>query len=118
MMRTGAPSASEAKAQKETARVPRVPAIQRACEFQQLLDSAEVKNRAEIARRYGISRARVTQIMNLLRLPEAILDYLLHLNREEQLVYSERRLRRLAGLQEEPHQIQGFDEMRRSAGLP
>ena len=35
----------------------------RAREFQRLLDSGEVRNRAELARRLGISRARVTQVM-------------------------------------------------------
>jgi hypothetical protein len=42
-------------------RTRRVPALERAHEFQQLLDSGEVENRAQIARRHGISRARVTQ---------------------------------------------------------
>jgi hypothetical protein len=71
----------------------RVPAPQRAYEFQRLLDSAEVNSRAEIARRYGISRARVTQIMNVLKLPREALDCIDRLPREEQLLYSERRLR-------------------------
>ncbi len=31
--------------------------------FRQLLSSGEVRNRAELARRFGISRARVTQIL-------------------------------------------------------
>ncbi|MEM9109140.1 MAG: hypothetical protein AAGC72_03880 [Planctomycetota bacterium] len=31
--------------------------------FRQLLQSGEVRNRAELAKRFGISRARVTQIL-------------------------------------------------------
>lgn len=39
----------------------------RAIEWQRQLDSGEVRSRADIARREGLTRARVTQIMNLLR---------------------------------------------------
>ncbi|MCK6529725.1 hypothetical protein L6R50_19940 [Myxococcota bacterium] len=38
-----------------------------------MLDSSEATSRAEIARREGLTRARVTQIMNLLRLPPEVL---------------------------------------------
>ena len=36
-----------------------------AYEFQELLEVGVVNNRAEIAQRYGLSRARVTQTMRL-----------------------------------------------------
>jgi len=51
-------------------------AINLAFEFQRLLDERVVSNRAAIAERYGISRARVTQLLNLLRLPSAVLSLL------------------------------------------
>jgi hypothetical protein len=41
-------------------------ALKRAVEWQRQLDSGEVRSRAAIARREGLTRARVTQIMNLL----------------------------------------------------
>jgi hypothetical protein len=41
-------------------------ALKRAVEWQRQLDSGQVRSRAEIARREGLTRARVTQIMNLL----------------------------------------------------
>lgn len=41
--------------------------IERAREFQAMLDAGVVRNRAELARRLGLSRARITQIMNLLK---------------------------------------------------
>jgi hypothetical protein len=41
-----------------------------ALEFQRLLDERVVNSRAEIARRHGLSRARVTQVLNLLGLPQ------------------------------------------------
>jgi len=37
-------------------------------EYKQMIDSGIVKNQAELARIKGISRARVTQILNLLKL--------------------------------------------------
>lgn len=42
-------------------------ALKRAIEWQRQLDSGQVRSRAAIARREGLTRARVTQIMNLLR---------------------------------------------------
>lgn len=42
-------------------------------EFQRLLDEGVVNNRAEIARQYDISRARVTQVLSLLKLHPAIM---------------------------------------------
>ena len=45
-------------------------------EYKQMIDSGEVKNQAELARIKGISRARVTQILNLLKLDKSIIDNL------------------------------------------
>ncbi len=50
-----------------------------AYEFQKLLQTGVVNNRAKIARRYGLSRARVTQVMKLLTLPDEIQDYVMAL---------------------------------------
>lgn len=38
-----------------------------ACYYQSLLDSGEVKTRAELARFLGVSRARVTQVLKRLK---------------------------------------------------
>jgi hypothetical protein len=48
--------------------------LDRAREFRALLEAGEVKTAAEIAKRYGVTRARVTQIMNVLRLAPEVLD--------------------------------------------
>jgi hypothetical protein len=49
-------------------RTPRVVELfRKAPEWQALLQSGQVHNQAEIARREGITRARVTQVMALLR---------------------------------------------------
>jgi len=41
-----------------------------------MIDSGEAKNQAELARKLGISRARVTQILNLLKLDSLIIQEL------------------------------------------
>ena len=41
-----------------------------------MIDIGEVKNKAELARIKGISRARATQIINLLKLDKSIIDNL------------------------------------------
>lgn len=50
-------------------KIPRVTELLRkAIEWQRQLDAGEVQNKTEIARQEGITRARVTQVMSLLRL--------------------------------------------------
>jgi hypothetical protein len=41
-----------------------------ALEWQALLDSGEVPSRAALARQLGVSRAHVTQVLRVLRLPQ------------------------------------------------
>ena len=41
-------------------------------EYKKMIDTGEVKNQAELAKLKGISRARVTQILNLLKLDSCI----------------------------------------------
>jgi len=41
-----------------------------------MIDRGEVKNQSELARIKGISRARVTQILNLLKLDKSIINNL------------------------------------------
>lgn len=49
--------------------------IERAEEFRRLLDSGQVRNQAELARTFGLTRARVTQLLQLLDLHPDILAY-------------------------------------------
>ena len=50
--------------------------ISLAREYKQMIDNGQVKNQADLARKIGISRARVTQILNLLKLDKSIIDNL------------------------------------------
>ena len=68
--------------------------IRLAMEWQQLLKADPDLNMAKIAETRGFSRARVTQIMNLLRLPDHVRETLLALREPGQIrSLTERRLR-------------------------
>ena len=45
-------------------------------EYKQMIDNGDVKNQAQLARLKGISRARVTQILRLLKLDSLIIQEL------------------------------------------
>ena len=65
-------------------------------EYKQMIDSGEVKNQAELARIKGISRARVTQILNLLKLDKSIIDNLEKIGDPmDKKITSERELRKI-----------------------
>jgi hypothetical protein len=53
--------------------------LRMAAEWRRQLDAGEVQNRADISRREGITRARVTQILGLLRLAPEIREKILAL---------------------------------------
>lgn len=62
--------------------------------FLNKLAAGEVATRAELARQHGLTRARVTQLLDLLKLDPAILDYVRNLpaGTHERLV-TEKKLR-------------------------
>ena len=77
-------NALSAKARKrkppKTPQTPKVVQLLRtAQEWRRQLDAGEVENQAAIARREGLTRARVTQVMGLLRLAPEIQELVLTL---------------------------------------
>tara|TARA_R110002073_G_scaffold325401_1_gene504387 strand:+ start:1437 stop:1796 length:360 start_codon:yes stop_codon:yes gene_type:complete len=72
-------------------------------EFQRLLDSGTVKRRADLARRFKLSRARVTQLLDLHKLHPDILDFVRNLSGLGPRDLSVRQLRLLCPL---PHEQQ------------
>jgi len=64
------PPSRRKKAERKTAtrEVRKAALLQKAAEWRRQLDAVEVASQAEIARREGITRARVTQVLGLLRL--------------------------------------------------
>lgn len=76
------------------------------------LDSGEVQSQAEIARRQGLTRARVCQIMSLLRLAPAIQEHILSMpDAAGRRPITERSLRLIVHLQGPQHQLRAFREL-------
>jgi hypothetical protein len=67
-----------------------------ASRLESLIQNGNVKDYADMARLGGVSRARITQIMNLRNLAPAIQEQLLFLSAEEGKKINERTLRRIA----------------------
>jgi DNA invertase Pin-like site-specific DNA recombinase len=65
-------------------------------EYKRMIDNGQVKNQSELARKLGISRARVTQILNLLKLDKNIIDQLEQIGDPmDKKIISERELRKI-----------------------
>jgi ParB-like chromosome segregation protein Spo0J len=80
--------------------------------FQKMLDEELVNSRSELAKRCGLSRPRVTQIMNLLDLAPEIRDHLLRLSdRKSVRRYSERSPRTLVQLRSHSAQVRQFSSL-------
>jgi hypothetical protein len=73
--------------------------LRKAIEWQTLLESGKIPNQAEIARREGVTRARVTQIMGMLRLTPEIQEQIRALpDTSAPSTVSERKLRPIGAL--------------------
>jgi hypothetical protein len=95
----------------EPGRVPRVARMMAlAIRFDGLIRSGVVRDQAELARLGRVSRARVTQIMNLLNLAPDIQEALLFLPRIERggEPVTERELRPVAAVEDWGRQVRAF----------
>ena len=83
-----------------------------ACLWQQEMDSNPAMTKAKIATREGLSRARVTQIMNLLELPEGIQAFLRDPSAPVQIqAFSERRLRQILARHDRESQLRQWQDL-------
>jgi len=86
--------------------------LRKALEWQALLASGEAKNQSDIAKREGISRVRVCQVMCLLRLAPEIQQYILSMpETTRRSVITERSLRPLAHLEDVTDQKARFQKL-------
>ena len=94
-------------------RTPRVvELLRKALEWQALLESGEASNQAAIARREGITRARVTQVMGMLRLAPEIQEHVLSMpDMVRRPAISERALRPIAQIENTRGQIVEFQRL-------
>ncbi len=77
-----------------------------------MIDSGEVKNAAQIARDHDVTRARVCQIMALLRLAPEIMQYIDDLGGDEGCFHlSARKLRQIALIEDHDEQRARFGEL-------
>ena len=106
------PRRGKPKAPKDP-RTPRVvELLRKAIEWQALLESGEAANQAEIARREGITRARVTQIMGMLRLAPKIQEHILSMpDMAGRSAITERSLRPIAKMRKRREQLAAFSEL-------
>ena len=85
---------------------------QKALKYQRMLHSGIVKSKAELARKEGLSRARVTQILNLINLAPEIQNYLMiTTDRKDLKILTERRLRDLTKITDCKKQTQEFRQL-------
>ncbi len=99
-------------------RTPRVvELLRKALEWQELLKSGEAANQAEIARQEGLTRARVTQIMAMLRLvPEIQMHVLSMPDSIRRPAVTERALRPISRLESIGDQLTRFHDLIRQEG--
>lgn len=97
----------------KAARTPRViELLRKAIEWQALLESGEASNQAAIARQEGITRARVTQVLGLLRLAPEIQEQVLSLpEMVRRPAITERALRPIAQLGDHHDQLARFQQL-------
>jgi len=80
-----------------------------------LRGNSSVNTRAALARKLGISKARLTQIMNLLKLAPEIKSYIKKLDDQELLhFFNEKRLRPIASIQDEKIQVIEFKKIKKA----
>lgn len=86
-----------------TASRPRIPRITRlmalAIKFQDMVNRGEVRDYADLARLGYVTRARITQIMNLLMLAPDLRESLLHLTAPLEKPLAERHIRSVAAME-------------------
>lgn len=96
---------------------PRTPgaakSLLKAREWKRQLDAGEVASQAEIARRENLTRARVTQILNLLRLVPEIQEHVLQMSKSTtRPPFSEHSLRRIGAESTPARQLAIFSVLR------
>jgi hypothetical protein len=101
----------------QAAATPRIPRVARlmalAIKFQGMVERDEVRDYAELARLGYVTRARLTQVMNLLLLAPDIQEHLISLS--SAVAIRETQLRCIAGIVDWREQRQRFESLAGSA---
>ena len=76
------------------------------------MESSEVASQADLAHREGLTRARVTQVMGMLRLTPKIREHVLFMpDMVRRPAITERALRPIAKMEERRNQLAAFSEL-------
>lgn len=107
---TGAPVRRRSPRSPRGPRAPRVvELLRKAQEWRRQLEAAEIPNQAAIARQEGITRARVTQVLGLLRLSPEIQEHILSIpDTASRPCVTERTLRPIVRIKAPHDQFEAF----------
>jgi len=86
--------------------------LEEALKYAQVYSEPSIISKMQVAERFGVSRARVCQILNLLELDDNIKKYLLSIEDvREHNYFTERKLRQIAIIKDQPEQIRKFQDL-------
>ncbi len=107
------------KSLKKPKRVLTVDWYAKALVYKRMLDNGVVASKAELARKESVSRARVTQILNLMNLAPEIRNYLMTIaDRKYLKILTERRLREIVKITKHQLQLKRFRELLKQVDKP
>jgi hypothetical protein len=105
------PTDTEPIATRKEPAIPVVNPAKQAFILKDLLEQGTCTTQADLAKHLGVSGARVTQTLNLLKLAPEILDALLNLPDNQTCLFSERRLRPITQIPSPKKQTSAFRKM-------
>lgn len=105
------PADAEPTMTRKDLTMPIVNPVRQAFILKDLLEQGTCNTQADLAKYLGMSRARVTQTLNLLKLAPEILDALLNLPDSQSRHFSERRLRPITQISSPKKQTAAFRKM-------
>ena len=107
------------KSKKKNVKKPKINWFDNAMVYKEMLEKGVVKNSAELARKEGLSRARVAQVLNLLKLAPEIQNYLMAIeDRKDLKILTERRLREIVKIKSPRQQTRRFREVMKLVDKP